>query len=305
MSEVLVSNGPKPFRNSYSGTAQFCQCERLYMLERVWKRPRDPDSDEDATALRYGKAFHSTLEACRHRRDQYTHAMLADAAKQNELDPQAVWSVYAAINSYLTLHEKSKLDVIAVETEVGSIEEEVVGYIDAVMADKNGFWWIVDLKTAGQIQTQMFPRLTNDPQLNLYASYAKEVAEKLGLDPEKFAGTRYRVVGKTRIAIKPNDTMETYAARANPKCYDIEMLARNMPIAAVKRNEEVMRERIKKVRSGEVEPVPNFSKCFEWQRPCSQFSYCYGKTYTECANEAVVFDHNDMIDRTNATEIFL
>jgi hypothetical protein len=78
-----------------------------------------------------------------------------------------------------------------------------------------------------------------------------------------------------------------------------------MQLDTVRQIHEEMLGRIRKVRLGEVKPVPNYSKCLEWNRPCEYWSACYGKTYTECANEAVVFDHNDMIDRTNATEIFL
>jgi hypothetical protein len=155
------------------------------------------------------------------------------------------------------------------------------------------------------IMNQMFPRLRNDPQLNLYASFAKDVAEKLGLNIERFAGVRYRVVGKTKIVIKPNDTMETYAARANPRAMDIEILACDMQLGTVRQIQEEMLQRIRKVRSGEIMPVPNYSKCLDFNRPCEFWSNCYGKTYTECANMTVVFDHNDMVDRTCNSDILL
>ena len=300
-----MSEEQKKWRLSYSATTQFMQCEKKYFVERVMKVPRDADCEEDATALRWGKCFHETLEACNHRRELYKPEMLQDAAKRNELDQHAIWAVYASIRNYFTLHEKSKLEVVVCEIEVGSEAEEVIGYIDAVMADANGYWWIVDLKTSGMIMTMMFPRLRNDPQLNLYASFAKDVAARLGLDVTKFAGVRYRVVGKTKIMVKANDTMETYAARANPKAMDIEIPVENLQLELVRKNHEEMLKRIRKVRDGEVTPIPNFSKCLEWNRSCEYWSQCYGKTYTDCSNSTVVFDHEDMTDRTCLGDVLL
>lgn len=291
------------FRLSYSSTQKVMTCERQYFLEKVEKAPRDTDCEEDSLAFRWGKMFHSTLENCKHSRQQFTMKILQDAAREQSLDQKDVFAVYAAVLSYFELHERSKLNMVACEVEIGGAD--IIGYVDVILADAQGNWWIVDLKTSAQIMPAMFPRLANDPQLNLYAVYKDDIAKLLGLNPDRFAGVRYRVVGKTRAVMKPTDTIESYAHRNMPKCYDIEVLARDMVIDSVKQVYADMLERVKKIRSGEVKPLPNYSKCFEWNRACIFWSRCYGKTYTECANSCAVFDNTTMTDRSCESDIFL
>lgn len=294
-------------RLSYSACCQLQSCQKQFYLQRIAKVAKDSDVTDDATALTYGKCYHRVLELTRHSQANFTMPLFDSVIKEHF--PEVVsdgfltvtgdnkelqYGVYACLQSYYELHAKRKLELVGVEVEIGT-ENEMLGYVDAVLQDSYGFWWVLDLKTSGLVQEPLFARLHTDPQLNLYAAYAWQLCNKLDLDPEKFAGCRYCVVVKPRIAIK-NDTIEAYAARVKPKIFDVE-------IPAFKLNPQVVMQHYKELNvvADSIttdNALRNYSACLTYNRPCDYWSHCHGNIYTNCVQEASAFTCDNIIDRT-------
>jgi hypothetical protein len=281
-------------RYSYSADGVRKTCEAKYCYKYILGIEKDADASDDAAAFKFGKAFHEVCEHTNHEKRLYTQQMLTKALFDNNVDAEEAPKVYACLMNYFTLHTASRLSCIGIELEISN--DWYVGYIDAIMADANGNWWIVDLKTSGLVVEQLFARLHRDTQLNMYAHFAAMVAEKLKIPLEKFAGCRYRVVTKPRTVPKPGEGYEAYASRANVETYDIEvpyellsteeayndiyegsLLAKQITLANCKKNR---------------------SKCLDWNRPCEYWSQCHGKTYSACLAAAKVFNTKTINDRT-------
>jgi len=281
-------------RYSYSADGVRKTCEAQYCYKYTLGIEKDADAEEDAAAFRFGKAFHQVCEHTNHEARLFNMDILSRAAFENHVNTEDATKVFACLQSYYQLHAASKLQCIGIELEIGN--EEYVGYIDAVMADANGNWWIVDLKTSGMVVESLFARLHMDPQLNLYAAFASQIAEKLKIPLEKFVGCRYRVVTKPRTVPKTGESHATYAARANVETYDIEVSRSDMdPQAALY---EILEGR-EKAKAISVHTFRrNRANCLSWNRPCNYWSNCHGKTFTECVASAKVFTTKSMNDRT-------
>jgi hypothetical protein len=181
-------------------------------------------------------------------------------------------------------------------------EGGLVGYIDAVMKDRNGNWWIVDLKTSGLIVDTLFARLHKDVQLNLYAAHVEQAMQIINngrankLEMSKFQGCRYRVVAKPRTTPKTGESFEAYATRAAPEAYDIVI-----PIELMNPKEALIEILELRKKAAEVtldNSKCNRNNCIQWNRPCDFFSQCHGKTFTECKESAQVFTTKNMVDQT-------
>ena len=169
-----------PRRLSHSSSGVLLGCERRYW-HKVNETSYDPDYDDDRKALRIGKGFHLVLEHCNHKRKAFNGKIFSAAMREEGIDdPQERGLIIAMCLSYFKLHERSGLKVEVCEIEVG--DTHVIGYVDAVMSDPNGCWWIVDLKTAARLSQDLLSRLARDPQLNLYSYYLGDIARELGLD---------------------------------------------------------------------------------------------------------------------------
>jgi hypothetical protein len=280
---------------SYSASNTLLGCERKYWFEKVVKQAYDADYSDDKEALCVGKAYHQTLELSKHSSKNYSDELLNKAIKENNLSDHHRYIVFASLIAYYKLRRGSALQCIACEIKVGN--EQFVGYIDAVLVDSYGNWWICDLKTSGQIQEGMFARLTMDTQLNLYAYFASQVAEQLNLSMDQFMGVRYCVVGKSRMKVKPTESLIEFATRANVTCYDIEIEKQDMqPVAAFN---SMMRLLDRANALTEVEIVPNRNNCIQYSSPCPYWSQCHnGKTYSACCEAVKSFDQNSINDRS-------
>ena len=118
------------------------------------------------------------------------------------------------VRKYSELHKKSSLTVIGCEDEVG--DDYTIGFIDAIMVDSAGYYYITDLKTAGRFDNNLLARLKRDSQLNLYSYFRNQIEEKYGLDPKKFAGILYRVTQKVSRVKKASESLEDYVNRLVP-----------------------------------------------------------------------------------------
>lgn len=280
---------------SYSASGVLLSCERRYWFEKVVRQAPDPDYSDDKEALNVGKAYHQVLEHSKHDSKNYTDELLNNAIKENNLSDHHRYIVFASLVSYYQLRRGSALKCIACEVKVGN--EVFVGYIDVILMDSYGNWWITDLKTSGQIKEGMFARLTMDTQLNLYAYFADQVAEQLNLSMDQFMGVRYCVVGKSRMKVKPSESLIEFASRAEVRCLDIEIDKQDMqPIAAYN---SMMRLLDRANALTEMELVPNRNNCIQYESPCPFWSQCHnGKTYSACCESVKVFDRNTINDRS-------
>ena len=80
------------------------------------------------------------------------------------------------------------------------------GKIDA-LAKENGLWWLVEYKTAGQINQGYFERLELDEQITTYV-YAAQRQFRIPI-----VGIIYRVIKKTSIRRTQKETIEQFCQR--------------------------------------------------------------------------------------------
>ncbi len=285
-------------RISYSGSNTLLGCERKFYYEKVKKVDNDPDYTENSHALRVGKAFHQILEECNHGEQPCTKQIINKAMADNDIDSDTdVGLIIGMVKKYIPLHEKAKLKCIAIETEVGN-GTDYIGYIDAVMGDANGNWWIVDLKTAAQLSGSLLSRLCNDPQLNLYSNFVDQLCKEYkSLDPAKFSGVRYRVTTKAKIKRNKKETIVEFIDRVveRVESYDIGIPAKDLnPKGAYKRLMGLLDRARKLDGKEESEITQNFSNCESYFRPCPYWSKCYGATFTAAADKYKIFDSQNI-----------
>lgn len=282
----------KDIKLSYSSATLLKNCSQKYYLYKVAKVPKDPDAAEDNEAFNVGKAFHYILEESNHTENRLGE-LLAEAVKSFEVEEHAAM-IHAMLLRYLRLHQNSKLKVVKCELAV--MNDIFEGFIDAVMSEDSGAWWIVDLKTARTLADTTIARINHDTQLNLYSYFYKEIGEALGLDPEKFAGARYRVTTKSSLTQKAKEDYNAFVLRtaANIKSYDIIIPKEKMVMEDTYRNHVKLYYRAQNLFNGGEAPEKNMSYCDSFFRPCEYFSQCFGKTFTESkASAQVVIEGKD------------
>ncbi len=274
-------------RLSYSSATLLVNCEQRYYNYKISKLPPDEDFEENYEAFNVGKAFHYVLEHNKHTAERLAE-LIPDACKRYEVDHLKPM-IHAMVLKYLEKHFKSGLKVVQCELQVA--DEVFLGFIDAIMIDNDGGWWIVDLKTAGRDDPFLIPKLLYDPQLNLYSGYAPKIAEILKLDPEKFKGSRYRVTTKKVLKRKRTEGYKEYVGRLLEGTFSHDVV---IPRTMMKPQElgvwhERLHERAMELRQGyhtATKPMRNYSYCFSFFRPCPYYSKCHGMT-VEKAMEAL------------------
>ena len=282
-------------RLSHSSASLILNCERRY-FHKIKETEPDPDYQDDGKALRIGKGFHKVLEDTRHDPSKmqpkiFHHAMVDEGVKG--LEERGL--ILAMLQSYYPLHTKSKLNVLACEIEVG--DKHTVGYVDAVMGDDKGNWYLVDNKTAGRLSGDLSSRLRHDPQLRLYSFYAPEVASALKLKKDKFQGCHYRVTTKATAKIKADESPEAYARRIAHKVesFNIGIPHDEAIVKATRDRHERLHERATAIKdAAEKSVMQNFNGCFNYFRPCPYWSRCHGATFTEASESLEIVEAKDM-----------
>jgi hypothetical protein len=292
---------------SYSSATLLANCEARYYHHKIAHTPYDKDY-QDSDSLKFGKAFHETLEKIRH--DPTTTPELLLKALTEKCKEQGVEEdqgiIHVMVLSYLDLHKVSGLQFIVAEIK----PEGLNGYIDVIMEDQLGFWWIIDLKTKDRWDDKVAPKLGRDYQLNLYLSYrediVKEVWKKTGrkLDVKKCGGCRYRVTTKSKafwnsaketyekyvqrlslsVGTTGNKTIETYDIRVpiatmNPDYFH------SIHEAAQSKANNIANKQVEAMKLGETAEArmcKNYTYCMNYMKPCPWWSKCYGATFTEC-----------------------
>lgn len=287
-------------RISYSSSNLLQGCERRFWHEKVDKTSHDPDYTDDSTALRLGKAYHEVLELVFHRKAALAKRFFLQAFENNAINTDTERAyIYAMVHRYLTLHGKSGLRAKNVEIRVGN--DDYIGYIDAIMVDKNGNWWIVDLKTAARLNGSLLSRLSKDPQLNLYSRFADQVAEVCDLDMDLFAGVRYRVTTKPTIRITKKESFTEFTKRCYERveAYDIGIPVADLDPEGSYKHIMTLLDRANTLDESPAEVAKqNFTYCESYFRPCPYWSQCYGSTFSDSAKIYSISDSQDISDLT-------
>lgn len=268
-----------PVQLSYSSCNMLKACEQKYYHYKVEKTPRDADQEDDTTALRFGKALHSVLEDTWHDIEKFTVDILNKRCEENEIDVSNKFRVYSAVMEYYRLHDASGLRVHTMEYAIKT--DTFIGYVDIILFDDAGNWWIADVKTSSSVQPGLFSRLHRDTQLNLYSFYKDDIGKDLKLDPDKFQGCKYRVVQKTKASPRPNEELYQFEKRVKGKSYEASISYEDMDTNLFVAMHTRYQIKAQRMFDGKVSPTRNYGACFDWFRPCEYFSKCHGCTYTE------------------------
>ena len=266
-------------RLSYSSGVQAKNCEQKHFWYKGAGVAKDADSLQDESVFNIGKCFHYVMEENGHTEDRL-EKLLDEGCKTFEVEHKRAM-IHAMLLRYLSVHKKSGLK--AIKCELAMSNNEFIGFIDIILADEEGYWWISDLKTAARLSEITLAKLHHDTQLNLYAHFAEEIAGVLELDIDKFMGCRYRVTTKATLKQKAAESYREFVLRLakNIKSYDV-IVHRGMMDTDYAYEEHMrLRERSILIREGKVKPIKNYSQCDAFFRPCEYFSQCHGKTFTE------------------------
>lgn len=275
-------SGPGPL--SHSSASTLLGCEQKYVYYKIEGAKPDPDFEKsDATSI--GSAFHWILEKSLHEKPTSITADLEACAVDGDIrlkrDDFAL--VHAMVIKYLRLHKRMGLKVVAVEPELQT--DRFLGYIDAIMVDDAGKWWIVDLKTFKSIYLPGLPGLVRDPQLTLYAGHAAILAESLSLPLKDFGGARWRVTTKSTAKQKAGEDYGAYVKRLADeyiKSYDVPVPFEAMDPEGRLEIHDRLWVKTQELASAAHKPLRNYANCMAYFSPCQYYSRCHGgKTFTE------------------------
>lgn len=269
-------------RMSHSSTNLINSCEQKYYYKKIAKTPTDSDVTEDFKAFTIGKVYHEALENCMHERSQFSLDLVYAAAEEHELtNNDEILMVRAMIEKYFQLFEKSGLQVIACEDEIG--DENIIGFVDALVKNEDGDWFIMDLKTAARFDPSLLGRLKKDQQLNLYTHFREFFADKYDLPMEKFAGCLYSVTTKCKIKQTKRESEQDYIDRCleRVESYMVFVPADELePQLAFDTVMEAQGKAMEFLKGGR-EPKPNYKSCNEYFRSCEWWSQCYGHNHSD------------------------
>lgn len=270
-------------RLSYSSMNLLNSCTQKYYHYKIANTPPDADAEEmDTSVFDIGTAFHYVLEMSEHVFNEDTLMKhLTNQAELFDFTEEQKAMVHGMLLKYHKLNIESGLKCIHAELELSS--STFFGLVDVIMVDPEGYWWIVDLKTAARLQPLTVARLNRDMQLNLYAAFAEGIAGHLELDEKKFLGCRYRVTTKPKLKRKKTESYAAFVKRNYKSCtsYDIAIPIADMnPKQAVELHHNKY-EQANRLRSGEEKPIKNFASCDSYFRACAYWSQCCGRTHTE------------------------
>ena len=272
-------------RLSYSSATLLKNCSMKYYHHKVANTARDPDAEQNYDAFNVGKAFHFVMEENNHSEDKLDELLTA-ACKAFEVEEHE-GMLKAMLLRYLQVHKKSGLRAIMCELSLST--PLFIGFIDVILIDdKTQEWWIADLKTAARYSPVTAAKLAQDTQLNLYCSFAQEIAETagLGLDFKKFMGARYRVTTKSALKRKITESFREHVLRTakNVKSYDVIVPKEIMDPQGFFAEHKKLHAKTLRLRKGTLKPEMNRSYCDSFFKPCEFWSQCHGgKTYTECS----------------------
>lgn len=275
---------------SPSSLSLFLSCQRKYWHKKIGDTPIDPDTEEDTEALKVGKAFHKVLEECMHELAGVSYQKVFSTVADHELvADEFAPMIFAMLGKYKAMHEKSGLKAIACEIEVRT--ETFLGYVDVVLVDKEGGFWLGDNKTSAAYYSNIAASLPRNPQLNLYAGHASQIATLLGLDINNFRGCRYMVTTKSKLIRKKTEELEDYLKRLSNSVKSVDFvipIERMAPLDFRRTHLEAL-DFIRSERR-ETRYSQNFGNCNQYFRSCAFFSRCHGACHSQIHLESISAD---------------
>ena len=271
---------------SPSSLSLYQTCQRRYWHKKVAETPPDDDYNDDVESLNVGKAFHKCLEDVKHDLDGYSFAQVVEVAKAHGLDDRVhAPMLFAMLTKYKAVHKRAGLRALACEVVIET--EAFYGFVDVILTDASGGWWIGDMKTAASYRPDLIPSLPLHPQLNLYAAHANVLADALELDLSKFLGCRYRLTTKSKLKRGDDEKTADYVKRLGKAIKSIDFILPKeiMNPPAVYAIHEAAAKEIEKAAKGKLEKScksfgQNLGSCFNYFRPCEFWSRCHGKNFT-------------------------
>lgn len=267
---------------SPSSLSLFQSCARKYFHKKVAKTKEDP-GEQDRTALDVGSAFHLVLEECHHDLSELKYSTVVKACNKTvpggEFAEEQAPLIAAMLKSYREVFIDSGMEVLACEIELET--PTFYGFVDAVMLDKDGGWWIADMKTAASYSRQLQAVIPRHLQLNLYAAHASLVAEKLDLTISDYMGCRYLLTTKTKVKRKIGEGVKEYIDRLSMSVssYDFPIGKEDMdPRGAMLIHKSGVEGTKSKAKE---DYLCNFSNCTQYYRSCEYFSQCHGQKFFE------------------------
>jgi hypothetical protein len=276
---------------SYSSATLLKNCQQKYYYHKVDTTvEKDPDYENNETAFNVGKAFHEVMELNNHTEEDL-EGLLDQACIDYDVEDHKAM-LHAMLLRYLQVHKKSGLTAHTCEFTLSN--EHFIGFIDIILVDEEGNWWIGDLKTAARYSEITTARLPMDTQLNLYTSFYKQIAGVLELDVKKFKGSRYRVTTKYKLKRKLKEGYYDFVKRLAKgiKSYDIAIPLEEMDPDGFYADHMELHKLSMEFRSGKAIPKRNRSYCDSYFRPCEFWSQCHAKTYSE-SGKLEVFKSNN------------
>jgi hypothetical protein len=268
---------------SYSSFTEYSACPRKWFYRKVLKYPIDSDASEDTEAFSIGKAFHKALENTKHNLNGFTFSdCISVCAEFDVVEEDTVAMVFSMLTRYKRVHEKTNLKVAACEVTIDL--PLFFGVVDAILYDDEAGWWICDLKSAGSLPESTIRSANSHAQLCIYSQYHKEIAAAVGISNIPFLGCRLRITTKSRITRKSGEEIGEYIKRmsAGTRSIDIVVPKEVMNIANISFIHEQTANKILTAKPEDIDSYPcNFGNCFSYFRPCTHYSRCHGKNYTE------------------------
>lgn len=280
-------------RHSHSSLVNAQSCQRLYKLENLDRL----EARKRPTYFTLGSAFHSAvglwhegmtvdrcLEGVNEEFNKIDYSLLGPKEVANlEVEHARVLGMAAA---YME-HYKSDLNqyshfIVESHEEIDIIPGETYhGFIDVLMKDAAGDWWIKETKTAAKntVTPAYLERIKMDNQVLGYAFLARK---RIGQFPK---GVVYDIACKTSHRKRQQETVaqfcnrirNLYATRAESE----HLFHREEIIFDRRRLQDWWDERralislLKKQRERDKYPWPkNTGHCLKFGSPCSMFSVC-------------------------------
>lgn len=301
-----------PVVSTYSMWSLFRNCRKAVewrYLQHLVPLQRDRN-------LHFGSLIHQCLEAWHARRDLAEVLQLIDrlcANRAQDEDQKRDWHLATAMmTGYAARYATDDFEVVALEKnfegpiinpETGAASRSFVlaGKVDGIVRI-GGDYFLLEHKTAGQLDADYLEKLWTDFQITLYAHY---IERTLGIP---ITGILYNVLVKAKLQQSKGETEEEYQARraellaksktgkttakrklpesdeefqqrlaekyADPAMFHREMLYLSRDRFEVLRSElwELTQAFLDARRRGVF--YQNTSFCFNFQRPCAYYALC-------------------------------
>jgi hypothetical protein len=266
--------------------------------------------------LHFGSLIHECLEAWHQRRDLVEVLALIDKLCPNRTqddNQQRDWHLATAMmKAYAVRYASEEFEVVALEktfegpiinpaTSAASRTFVLAGKVDGIVRIGNEYF-LLENKTAAQIDADYLERLWTDFQITIYAYYVEQtmgipitgilynilVKAKLqqskGESQEEYEVRRAELLAKSKTSKttakrKLPETDEEFQDRLAGKYTDPEMLHREMLYLSRDRS-NILRSELWELTQAFLDArrrgvfYQNTSFCFNYHRPCAYFALC-------------------------------